>query len=148
MMMLVVAVTDTLLAHICDFSFTIEDTILLESNSDNGLVLKTAPLAINYGLDITLVDVDIDGYKYLHFVVENNGLVLVGVVAKINMFDVIVALSPEINGKLRLTVSSENLNVEVGMEVEVMITDFNPVTNDINLELNEDEELRTCLVEA
>lgn len=147
-MMLVVAVTDTMLVHVCDFSFSSEDTIMLENNRDAGLALKTAPLATSLCLDRTLVDVDIEGYKYLHYVEENRGLVLVGVVAKIETYEVIVALTEAIHGRLRFDIPTEGCGFEVGMQVDVMITDFNPVTNDINLELNEDEELRTLLVEG
>ncbi|MGP1917694.1 MAG: hypothetical protein ACTS45_01670, partial [Candidatus Hodgkinia cicadicola] len=54
----------------------------------------------------------------------------------------------ETYGRLRFNKTSDNFKIVIGMEVDVMVTDFNPITNDINLELTEDESTRTILVET
>ncbi|MFP3037491.1 MAG: hypothetical protein ACKER6_00010 [Candidatus Hodgkinia cicadicola] len=148
MMMLVLAVADAAVAHVCDFSFEIEDTLMLENNRATCQALKTLPLAINHQLNVALLDIDIGGYKYLCFVVSHFGRQLEGIVVKIEPNALIIALTAEVYGKLRFSTTTENCGAEIGMKIDVEIVDFDPSTNDINLDISEDEETRTCLVEA
>ncbi|MGP1918592.1 MAG: hypothetical protein ACTS4V_00950 [Candidatus Hodgkinia cicadicola] len=147
-MLLVAAITNKLLTYICDFSFTTSDVKMLQKDWKNSLAIKILPIALNYSLYDVLVEADTNGYKYLHFVTENIGLSLIGVIMKIAASDITIKVSAEVYGKLRFNVSTDDLGIKVGMEVDVMISDFNPITNDINLELTEDETIRTILVET
>ncbi|MFP3038916.1 MAG: hypothetical protein ACKEQK_00110 [Candidatus Hodgkinia cicadicola] len=146
--MLVVAICNTILAYICDFSLTDEDVTLLEGDWKNDLALKVIPVGFSYGLDDVMVEVDVEGYRYLRFVNESWGKVIVGDIAKVMETEVIVILEEGICGKLRFDGSTDGVGMEVGMTVDVSVVDFNPATNDINLELSEDEEVRTLLVEV
>ncbi|MGP1922928.1 MAG: hypothetical protein ACTS6A_01685 [Candidatus Hodgkinia cicadicola] len=146
--LLVAAVTNMLLVYICDFSLTDNDVKMLQTDWRNSLAIKVSPIGLSYSLDDTLVEIDANGYKYLHFVTENVGLPLIGIVIKIETNDVTIKLVNEVLGKLRFNITTDNFGIEVGMKVDVMITDFNPITNDINLELTEEEMVRTVLVEA
>ncbi|MGP1922034.1 MAG: hypothetical protein ACTS6A_00290 [Candidatus Hodgkinia cicadicola] len=146
--LLVAAITSMLLMYICDFSLTDNDVKMLQNDWGNSLAIKVSPIGLSYSLDDTLVEVDINGYNHLHFVVENVGLPLIGSVVKVGINDVTIKLTNEVVGKLRFNISTDNFGIEVGMEIDVMIADFNPIENDINLELTEEELVRTILVEA
>ncbi|MGP1906093.1 MAG: hypothetical protein ACTS46_01725, partial [Candidatus Hodgkinia cicadicola] len=71
-----------------------------------------------------------------------------GKVVSIGGTETTIELGNGIYGKLRFAGTADNFEIEVGMKVDVMITDFNPITNDINLEISEGEEVRTILVET
>ncbi len=145
--LLMAAITKMLLTYICDFSLTDGEVKMLQNDWKNNLAIKVIPIALNYSLDDVLVEIDANGYKYFRFVAENNGRPIIGVIVKIEPTDVIIELTTGVYGKLRFNVPSNVFKIEVGMEVDVMVTDFNPITNDINLELSEDETFRTILVE-
>ncbi|MGP1916555.1 MAG: hypothetical protein ACTS6G_04030 [Candidatus Hodgkinia cicadicola] len=147
-MLLVAAITNKLLTYVCDFSLTNSDVKMLQNDWKNSLAIKISPIALNYSLDDVLVEVDMNGYKYLHFVIKNIGLPLIGIIIKIEVSNATIKLSGEVCGKLRFNVTTDDLGIKVGMEVDVTIADFNPITNDINLELTEDEMIRTILVET
>ncbi|MFP3039008.1 MAG: hypothetical protein ACKEQK_00660, partial [Candidatus Hodgkinia cicadicola] len=133
---------------VCDFSLTDEDVMLLEGDWKNDLALKVIPVGLSYSLDDVMVEVDVEGYRYLRFVNESWGKVIVGVIVKVMETEVIIVLEEGICGKLRFDGSVDGVGMEVGMTVDVSVVDFNPATNDINLELSEDEEVRTFLVEV
>ncbi|MGP1911843.1 MAG: hypothetical protein ACTS6G_05345 [Candidatus Hodgkinia cicadicola] len=147
-LLLVAAVTNKLLTYICDYSFTNDDVNLLQKGWKTNLVFRVTPIALNYSLNDILVAADIESYKHLNFVVENIGLSLIGNLSKIETNCAIVTLPNETYGRLRFNKTSDNFKIVIGMEVDVMVTDFNPITNDINLELTEDESTRTILVET
>ncbi|MGP1918271.1 MAG: hypothetical protein ACTS4U_01075 [Candidatus Hodgkinia cicadicola] len=145
--LLVTAITNMLLTYVCDFSLTDDDVKMLQNDWGNSLAIKITPIGLNYSLDDVLVEADMGGYKYLRFAAKHIGLSLTGIIAKFETNDMTIKLTSEICGKLRFNMTTIDLGIEVGMEVDVMITDFNPITNDINLELTEDEVARTILVE-
>ncbi|MFP3018988.1 MAG: hypothetical protein ACEY26_00585 [Candidatus Hodgkinia cicadicola] len=145
--MLVAAVNEKLLTYVCDLSISNEEVTLLQSNWRDDCAIRMAPIALNYGLDDALVEVNVGGYLYLKFVDEQMGQTLVGKVVSIGESEITIELGNGIYGKLRFVETARRLRIEIGMEVDVMITDFNPVTISINLELNEGEEVRTVLVE-
>ncbi|MGP1911313.1 MAG: hypothetical protein ACTS4T_00625 [Candidatus Hodgkinia cicadicola] len=147
-LLLVAAVTNKLLTYICDYSFTNDDVKLLQNGWKTNLVFRIAPIALNYSLNDVLVAADIESYKYLNFVTENVGLSLIGNLSKIETNCAVVTLANETCGRLRFNKTSNNFKIVIGMEIDVMVTDFNPITNDINLELTEDESTRTILVET
>lgn len=146
--MLVAAVTNKLLTYICDYSFTNDDVNLLQNVEKTNLVFRVIPIALNYSLNDVLVAADIESYKCLNFVAENIGLSLIGNLSKIETNCAVVTLPNGTYGRLRFNKTSDNFKIAIGMEVDVMVTDFNPITNDINLELTEDESTRTILVET
>ncbi|MGP1910825.1 MAG: hypothetical protein ACTS43_00900, partial [Candidatus Hodgkinia cicadicola] len=146
--MLTAAVNERLLAYVCDFSLSNEGVTLLQTNWKDDCAVKMAPVALNYGLDDVLVEIDVEGYKHLKFVDERTSQTLVGKVVSIGGTETTIELGNGIYGKLRFVGTADNFEIEVGMKVDVMITDFNPITNDINLEINEEEEVRTILVET
>ncbi|MFP3018892.1 MAG: hypothetical protein ACEY26_00035 [Candidatus Hodgkinia cicadicola] len=145
--LLVAAIATKLLAYICDFSLSNYEAEMLQKDWGNSLAIKITPIALNYSLDDVLVEAGTDGYKYLRFITEYSEFPVIGVIVKVETNYAIIKLMDEIYGKLRFAVTSKELAVEVGMEVNVTIVDFNPITNDMNLELFEAESTRTILVE-
>ncbi|MGP1922183.1 MAG: hypothetical protein ACTS44_00235 [Candidatus Hodgkinia cicadicola] len=147
-LLLVAAVTNKLLTYICDYSFTNDEVKLLQNGWKTNLVFRVVPIALNYSLNDVLVAADMESYKCLNFVTENIGLSLIGNLSKIETNCAIITLTNETYGRLRFNKTSDNFKIVIGLEVDVMVTDFNPITNDINLELTEDESTRTILVET
>ncbi|MGP1927169.1 MAG: hypothetical protein ACTS80_01015, partial [Candidatus Hodgkinia cicadicola] len=131
--MLTAAVNERLLAYVCDFSLNNEEVTLLQTKWKDDCAIKMAPVALNYGLDDVLVEIDVEGYKHLKFVDERTSQSLVGKVVSIGGTETTIELENGIYGKLRFAGTADNFEIEVGMKVDVMITDFNPITNDINL---------------
>ncbi|MGP1915889.1 MAG: hypothetical protein ACTS6G_00280 [Candidatus Hodgkinia cicadicola] len=146
--MLMVTITETLLAYVCDFSITDEDVTTLTNDWKNDLALKVMPIALSFGLSDVMVGINVRGYKYLRFAEEELNQSLIGIVAQIGKRSATIELSKEIYGTLRFNTSVENFGIEIGMEIDVTVVDFNPVTDDINLELTEEEEVRTILIET
>ncbi|MGP1918183.1 MAG: hypothetical protein ACTS4U_00535 [Candidatus Hodgkinia cicadicola] len=146
--MLVAAVNGKILTYVCDLSISNEEVALLQSGWRDDCAVRMVPIALSYGLDDVLVEINVDGYKCLKFVDEQMGKTLVGKVVSFEGNEVLVDLGNGIYGQLRLAGARYSFGIEVGMEVDVMITDFNPVTISINLELSEEEEVRTILVET
>ncbi len=146
--MLVAAANERLLAYVCDFSLSNGEVALMQGNWKDDCAIKMAPIALNYGLDDVLVEVGAGGYKYLKFVGDQTGKPLRGEFVSIEGTEATIGLGNGICGKLRFANAADSFEIEVGMEVDVVIADFNPVTNDINLELSEAEEVRTVLVET
>ncbi|MGP1918473.1 MAG: hypothetical protein ACTS4V_00280 [Candidatus Hodgkinia cicadicola] len=146
--MLMVAITKTMLAYVCDFSITDEDVTTLTTDWKNDLSLKVMPIALNFGLSDVIVGINVLGYKYLRFTEEKLNQSVIGIVAQIGERSATIELSEKIYGILRFNTSVENFGIEIGMEVDVTVVDFNPITDVINLELTEEEEVRTILIET
>ncbi|MFP3019006.1 MAG: hypothetical protein ACEY26_00680 [Candidatus Hodgkinia cicadicola] len=146
--MLMVAITKTVLAYVCDLSIANEDVTMLANDWGNDLALKVAPIGLNFGIDDVMVEIDVQWYKSLRFVNANLEKSLIGIVAKVGETDVIIALTNEIYGTLRFEIATGNFGIEVGMEAKVKVVEWNPSTNDINLEISEEEEANTLLVET
>ncbi|MGP1918660.1 MAG: hypothetical protein ACTS4V_01325 [Candidatus Hodgkinia cicadicola] len=146
--MLAAAVNGKLIAYVCDFSLNNEEVTSLGTKWKDDCAIKMAPVGLSYSLDDVLVEISVEGYLYLKFVEERTNQSLVGKVVSIGKSETTIELENGIYGKLRFTKTADKFGIEIGMEVDVMITDFNPVTNDINLELSEEEEVRTILVET
>ncbi|MGP1917630.1 MAG: hypothetical protein ACTS45_01295 [Candidatus Hodgkinia cicadicola] len=145
--MLMVAMTTTLLAYVCDFSIETEDVTMLTNDWGNDLAFKVAPIGLNFGIDDAMVEIDISGYKYLRFVNENWDQSLIGIVAKVGTTDATIELAVGIYGTLRFELPTDCFGIKVGMEVDVVLTDWNVITNDVNLRTNEREEVNTILME-
>ncbi|MGP1918256.1 MAG: hypothetical protein ACTS4U_00970 [Candidatus Hodgkinia cicadicola] len=146
--LLMVAITKTLLAYVCDFSIENEEIAMLASNWREGLAVKVVPVALSFGADDVMVEVDVRGQEYLQFVNVNWNRPLIGIVAKVGATDVTIALAAGVYGMLRFELATVNFGIEVGMEVDVTIVDFNPVKNEINLEVTGEEEESTLLIET
>ncbi|MGP1916489.1 MAG: hypothetical protein ACTS6G_03655, partial [Candidatus Hodgkinia cicadicola] len=146
--MLAAAINGELMAHVCDFSLSNEEVTSLKENWKDASAIKMAPIGLNYSLDDVLVEISVGGYLYLRFVEERTNQSLIGKVVSIEKSETTIELGNGIYGKLRFTETADKFEIEIGMEVDVMITDFNPITNDINLELSEGEEARTIIVET
>ncbi|MGP1918099.1 MAG: hypothetical protein ACTS4U_00050 [Candidatus Hodgkinia cicadicola] len=148
--MLTVAITKMVLAYVCDFSIGNEDVEMFKNDWGNSLAVKVVPVALSFRIDDVMVEVDVCGYKHLRFVNVNWGRPLIGIVAKVGATDVTIALAAGVYGLLRFESSAVNFGIEVGMEVDVTIVDWNPITNVINLGLTEEgeEETNVLLVET
>ncbi|MGP1917087.1 MAG: hypothetical protein ACTS6P_00445 [Candidatus Hodgkinia cicadicola] len=144
--MLITAVNEKLLTYVCDLSVNNEEITLLQNNWKDDCALRLAPIALSYELDDVLVEINVDGYKHLKFIDEQMGKTLVGKVVSLDGTETTIELGNGVYGKLRFIKTTDNFGIEIGMKVDVMVTDFNPATNAINLELNEEEEVRTILI--
>ncbi|MGP1911261.1 MAG: hypothetical protein ACTS4T_00320 [Candidatus Hodgkinia cicadicola] len=145
--MLITAVNKRLLTYVWDLSINNEEVTLLQSHWKDNCALRLAPIALSYELDDVLVEINIDGYKHLKLIDEQMGQPTIGKVVSLNGTETTIELRNGIYGKLRFSEPVNTFGIEIGMEVDVMVTDFNPATNIINLELSEEEEVRSILVE-
>ncbi|MGP1906246.1 MAG: hypothetical protein ACTS4X_00490 [Candidatus Hodgkinia cicadicola] len=139
--MLITAVNEKLLTYVCDLSVNNEEITLLQNNWKDDCALRLAPIALSYELDDVLVEINVDGYKHLKFIDEQMDQPLAGKVVSLDGTETTIELGNGVYGKLRFIKTTDNFGIEIGMKVDVMVTDFNPATNAINLELNEEEEV-------
>ncbi|MGP1906219.1 MAG: hypothetical protein ACTS4X_00350 [Candidatus Hodgkinia cicadicola] len=145
--MLITAVNKKLLTYVWDLSINDEEVTLLQLHWKDDCALRLAPIALSYELDDVLVEINVDGYKHLKFIDEWMGHPTIGKVVSLNETETTIELGNGVYGKLRFNMPTDTFGIEIGMEVDVMVTDFNPTTNAINLELSEEEEVRTILIE-
>ncbi|MGP1917069.1 MAG: hypothetical protein ACTS6P_00350 [Candidatus Hodgkinia cicadicola] len=145
--MLITAINEKLLTYVWDLSINSEEVTLLQLHWKDDCALRLAPIALSYELDDVLVEINVDGYKHLKFIDGQMGHPSIGKVVSLNGNETTIELGNGVYGKLRFNAPEDTFGIEIGMEVDVTITDFNPTTNDINLELSEGEEVRTILIE-
>ncbi|MGP1919250.1 MAG: hypothetical protein ACTS41_00560 [Candidatus Hodgkinia cicadicola] len=145
--MLITAINKRLLTYVWDLSINSEEVTLLQLHWKDDCALRLAPIALSYELDDVLVEINVDGYKHLKFIDERMGHPTMGKVVSLNGNETTIEFENGVYGKLRFNATEDTFGIEIGMEVDVTITDFNPTTNDINLELSEEEEVRTILIE-
>ncbi|MFP3037672.1 MAG: hypothetical protein ACKER6_01165, partial [Candidatus Hodgkinia cicadicola] len=147
--LLVIQVSEDLIVQIADASFTIEDTYLLQRpRPDCVEAIKVLPVAFCPAVGAMLVEIDVEGLRILRFVDANGFGPFEGTIVKVESDCLIISLPEGMWGKLCVQGEYFSDCECVGSLVSVNICDINVMSNTIYLDLYEDEEACTLLVEA
>ncbi|MGP1916708.1 MAG: hypothetical protein ACTS6G_04895 [Candidatus Hodgkinia cicadicola] len=147
--LIVMEASDDIVALVAEASFTTEDTYLFAKNAANGSgAIKMLPLAFCPFTACAVVEIDVEGFRLLKFIEAYGFGPFVGSIARIEHDGFIIALNEGMWGKLSAKGDCFADCECVNAEVLVSICDVNVVTNTLNLEFVEDEEMRTALEEV
>ncbi|MGP1911791.1 MAG: hypothetical protein ACTS5A_01360 [Candidatus Hodgkinia cicadicola] len=125
-----------MLTYVWDLSINGGEVTLLRLHWKDDCALRLAPIALSYELDDVLVKINVDGYKHLKFIDGRMG--------HPPMVKLFRSMRPKQQLNWKRSLWEVKIQHSVGhfrnwncMEVDIMVNDFNPTTNVINLELSE-----------
>ncbi|MFP3037906.1 MAG: hypothetical protein ACKESC_01270 [Candidatus Hodgkinia cicadicola] len=128
-------------------SFDEKDIEIIKKEVKRGDIIKLLPVLADFSGSIYL-DLDVDGLKYLKFVMIYEGETIKGIIVNITEDSAIIALSKEIFGELRFNTLIDKVKLKqklkqlIGLSIYVKICDFNPEYNKIYLALSNKNNLK------